>query len=173
MGEYGGQRLAVVVAHQSLDILQEEGLGLTPSQNVLDFKEKRSTGLVGKAETFSGDREGLTGEAAAEDVKILRDGLLCLLQSDVPVGTVAEVSLIGACSLRVYLRAEHAPASQGLHRNPESADTGKEVYEGELRIPWGGKGNVRKTFFFYDIFHKRTKVRYYIPRPSERVRLCS
>lgn len=84
MGEYGGQRLATVVAHQSLDILQEEGLGLTPSQNVLDLKEQRSTGFVGKAETLSRNGEGLTGESAAEDVEILRDGLLCLLQSDVP-----------------------------------------------------------------------------------------
>ena len=79
MGEYGGKRLATVVAHQSLDILQEEGLGLSASQHVLDLKEQSSTGLVGKAETLSGNGKGLTGETAAEDVEILRDSLLCLI----------------------------------------------------------------------------------------------
>jgi len=132
----------VIVREKVSDILKQEHGRTFYRGNGGDVLEERPLRLViepvGPAEAvllrYTGDREGLTGKACGEEIVIGNRGRLDL--SDVAVWRLAKPCGVGLLTEPVTLRGEDTAPSGSFKADPQSADSGKEVDEGEA--PCGG-----------------------------------
>src|SRR5690554_3726975 len=99
-----------------------------PFHDLLDI-EKQGATRIRKTFAVAGNGECLAGETRTKHVKFPWDILLDSRLGDVSKRRFAEVRRVGRFCPLVPLTGVHAFSSRVLHRNPETANPGKQVDE--------------------------------------------
>lgn len=133
---------ALVVRHQIFDVFEQEGAWLFFLDDAADVKEQRALRLVGKSVGAAegvlfgnaGNREGLAGKAAEQDIVVGDVGSIDF--GNVAVGGVAawKVLDVGLLRVGVPFAGEHALTAEFLKGHADAADAGEQVDEAESGV---------------------------------------